>query len=39
MKFKFGIEVEVPLLRLGKKLEFVDFENTKFEELDKSYYF
>jgi len=35
MKFKFGIEVEVPLLKLDKKLEFVDFENTKFEELDK----
>jgi hypothetical protein len=35
MKFKFGIEVEVPLLKLVNKLEFVDFENNKFEELDK----
>ena len=35
MKFKFGIELEVPLLRLNKKINFVDFSNTKFEELNK----
>jgi len=35
MIFKFGIEVEIPLLKLKRKSVFVDFSNTKFEELDK----
>jgi hypothetical protein len=32
---KFGIEVEIALVKKGKKLEFADFTNTSFEELDK----
>ncbi len=36
MKFNFGIEQEVALLRLKKeKWLFVDFKNTKFDELQK----
>lgn len=35
MKFNFGIEQEIALLRLKKRWIFVDFKNTKFEVLQK----
>jgi len=33
MEFKFGLEVEVPLVRKKKRFIFVDFLNTSFNEL------